>query len=265
MRQRAGALHCGTGCIVLLTCLALGRLAEASLLPNPSWLEYRIAWNGIPAALATVEVASGELAGRDSLVVEAKARTNVFVDLFWRFRGTARGILFADGLIPLHFAYNREMAGRSYETRIDFDAQRARGIYIRGDQRRELEVDGTDVIDPITAIFRARLSDVKPGDILRYDVWTGEARYRVHLAAQGLEQIDVPAGRFTALKIVPEVWRVAEAAEPDARLRRATIWVADDPAHTLLRIRSEIFIGAITIDLIKIRDARVEDAPRATH
>ena len=39
------------------------------------------------------------------------------------------------------------------------------------------------------------------------------------------------------------------------RLRGATIWVADDPARTLLRIRSELFIGAVTLDLTQVDPA----------
>jgi hypothetical protein len=214
-----------------------------------------VAWNGIPAAAATVEITPGELNGHDSLVVEASARTNAFVDLFWTFRGTARATLLADSLTPRQFVYDREMAGKPYVTWIDFAAPHARSVYIKGDRRRELELDGADVIDPITAVLRARLSGAKPGETLRYDVWTGEARYRVDLSVQSPEQIDVPAGRFTALPVVPEVWRVGATPELDTRLRRATIWVADDPARTLLRIRSEVFIGAITLDLVKAEPA----------
>lgn len=33
------------------------------------------------------------------------------------------------------------------------------------------------------------------------------------------------------------------------------IWVADDAMRTLLRIRSELFIGAVTLDLTKVESA----------
>ena len=49
--------------------------------------EYRIAWNGIPAASATIEVASNLYGEQEAFVVGTRARTNPFVDLFWRFRG----------------------------------------------------------------------------------------------------------------------------------------------------------------------------------
>jgi len=243
--------------LALLACLLLAPSALAAFPPHPRLLEYRIAWNGIPAAGASVAITPGELAGRESIVVEAKARTNPFVDLFWPFRGTVRATFLRDGLTPLHFVYHRQMNGTPYLTWIDFDQERARSVYIKGSRRRESELEGTGVIDPITAVFRARLSGAKPGDHLRYEVWTGESRYRVELDIDGPERIDVPAGRFSALRVVPTVWKVGSQPERDTRLRQATIWVADDPARTLLRIRSEIFIGAITLDLVKVEpDAR---------
>jgi hypothetical protein len=238
--------------LALLACLLLAPPAFAAFPAHPRLLEYRIAWNGIPAAGASVAITAGEVAGQDSIVVEATARTNAFVDLFWPFRGTVRATFLRDGLTPRHFVYDRQMNGTPYLTSVDFDQERARSVYIRGSRRRESALDEAGVIDPITAVFRARLSGAKPGDTLRYEVWTGEARYRVELAVNGPESIDVPAGRFSALRVVPTVWKVGSQPERDTRLRQATIWVADDPARTLLRIRSEIFIGAVTLDLVRV-------------
>ena len=228
---------------------------DAALPSHPRRLEYGVAWNGIPAAGATVEITSGENAGKDSVVVEARAQTNRFVDLFWSFRGTVRATLLADGLKPLHFDYDRKMAGTKYATRIDFDPDGARSVFIKGTQRRELAVDDADVLDPITAVFRARLSGARPGDTLEYDVWTGETRYRVRLHVGDPQPIDVPAGRFRALPVVPELRKIGAQEQLDTRLQGAMIWVADDPMRTLLRIRSELFIGAVTLDLTQVESA----------
>lgn len=251
--------HRQANCLRAIAALALFAAACANSAsaasPQPRRLEYRIAWNGIPAAGATVRITPGERAGRESLVVEAQARTNRFVDLFWTFRGTARATLLADGMTPLQFVYDREMAGTPYLTEIDFAPDGARSVFIKGSRRRELAVDEAGVVDPITAVFRARLSGAQPGDVLRYEVWTGESRYRVQLTVGGPESIEVPAGRFTALRVEPEIWKIGREPTRDTRLRNATVWVADDALRTLLRIRSEIFIGAITLDLTELEPA----------
>jgi hypothetical protein len=241
--------------LAALLVLAPGAAALAAPLPaHPHRLEYRVAWNGIPAADATVAITPGERAGQPSLDVETRARTNAFVDLFWSFRGTAKTTMLAADLTPVEFRYQRTMAGTPYLTWVDFDREdhRARSVYLRGDKKKELEVDAANVVDPITAVFRARLSGAGPGDVRRYEVFTGEASYRVQLSIVAMDEIDVPAGHFRALRVVPEVWKITTKAEPDTRLRDATIWVADDPLRTLLRIRSQVFIGAVTLDLVKV-------------
>lgn len=230
--------------------------ASPSSRSEPTALEYRVAWNGLPAAHATVVVTPVDGAAPHRVTVEARARTNSVVDVFWKFRGSVRATLRADDLTPLQFAYERRMAGTHYRTSIDFQGTNPpRSVYVKGSRRRELIGDGSGLLDPITAVWRARASAARPGDTLRYDVWTGEARYRVLLHVGSPEVIEVPAGRFRALRVVPEVWKVGPAAERDTRLRQATIWVSDDASRTLLRIRSEVFIGAVTLDLIRMSPA----------
>lgn len=229
--------------------------APAQETPSPpGHLEYRVAWNGIPAAAARVAIRPGDLSGRLSYEIEAAVRTNTFVDLFWRFRGTAKATFFANGLQPLHFVYERETRDVRQVTWITFDLDqpRARGVAIKGERRRELTIEGADIVDPITAVFRAELSNAKPGDTLRYEIFTGESQYRVLLSIAGPDSVEVPAGRFSALRVVPQVWKIGRDARLDPRLQHATIWVADTSVRTLLRIRSEVFIGALTLDLVKL-------------
>ncbi len=269
MRRRAAATSrrpprpCYAGRPVHRTLLALAALAAllqtapapaTEPVAPPRRLEYRIAWNGIPAAAATVAIRAGNLFGKPSYEVEASARTNTFVDLFWSFRGVAKATLFAKGLEPLHFVYERTMRDVRQVTWIHFDLDqpRAHGVMMKGTERRELAMDGADIVDPITAVMRAELSNATAGDVLRYEVFTGESHYRVHLTIGGPEPIEVPAGTFTALRIVPQVWKVRRGARLDERLRQATMWVADTPVRTLLRIRSEVFIGAVTMDLVEL-------------
>jgi hypothetical protein len=241
---------------IALVLLRLGLPGIAIAAPTePGRLEYKVAWNGIPAARAVVTIAPGDLAGRDGLVVQATARTNAFVSLFWSYSGELRATLLSDGPTPLHFDYRRDMAGKAYATTIDFDRTQAHSVYLHGERRREWDIPAEGLIDPVTAVFRARRSAAGPGDSLVYDVWTGEVRYRVQLDISSSDPIDVPAGRFAALKVVPKLWQIEGQPAPDTRLRSATIWVSDDPAHLLLRIRSRIFVGSLTLDLVGVDPA----------
>ena len=236
------------GVVVVLVLVAHAALASGEPLRR---LEYRVAWNGIPAASGSVTITPGEVLGRESLVVEASAGTNALVSLLWSFRGRLRTTMLADGPLPRHFDYRREIGGSPYETTIDFADTGAHGVYLHRGIRQEVDMTAS-VLDPVTAVFRARGTDARPGDALWYDVWTGEVRYAVRLDIRASETIEVPAGRFAALRVVPHLWRIEGRPAPDTRLRRATIWVTDDPRHVPLRIRSKVFVGSVDVDLVDL-------------
>ena len=217
-------------------------------------LHYQVAWNRLAAAHATVKVIPDTIAGQKAYTIEAIARSNRFIDLFYRFRGQSRVIFLAREQKPLHFRFDRQIRGVPSVTTIEFrpSEEMASSLYLKnGVKKKELRVAGEDLFDPITAVFRARHDDLKIGARKSYDIFTGESRYRIDLTVEGSEAVEVPAGAFSALRITPQVWKVhGDDRPPDARLRNATIWVTNDSERILLKIRSEIFIGAVTLDLL---------------
>ncbi len=244
---------------VLLCACAVARPLGAAELDAPRHLAYRVAWNGLPAAHATIEVTPGQEAGAPGYTISARAFTNQFVDLLWRFRGDASTTLLAEPVMPLSFRYERHVNGALTQTWIDFDpaSQRARSGYVKPTRRHECdhdcEFDAEDLIDPITAGFQALTASARVGDTLSYRVFAGETHYRVHLNIRDEETVEVPAGRFEALRIEPEVIKIEDGEQrPAKNMRRATIWVTRAPVRTILRIRSEVFVGAITLDLVDI-------------
>jgi hypothetical protein len=239
-------------CVAALLSIFVGaRPLAAAALDVPRHLAYRVAWNGIPAAHATIDVTPGQDAGSPAYTIAARAFTNWFVDLLWPYRGDARTTLLAEPVVPLSFHYERLVNRKPTQTWIDFapTPERARSGYIKPTRRREEVIDARGMTDPITAGFHALTVDARVGDVLSYRVFTGETHYRVRLTIRGEETVEVPAGRFEALRVEPEVIVVEDGERPDENMRRATIWVTREPVRTLLRIRSEVFIGAVTLDL----------------
>jgi hypothetical protein len=238
----------------VLWALAGAGSLDAATLEAPRRLEYRVAWNGIPAAHATIEVTRSEEAGAPAYTVDARASTNRFVDFFWRFRGEARTTLLAEPVLPLSFRYERRVNRAPTRTWIDFtpSAEHARGGYVKPTRRREEVIDARCLTDPITAGFHALTADARVGDVLTYRVFTGETHYRVRLSIRGEEVIAVPAGRFEALRVEPEVIKIKNGERRDRNMRDATIWVSRDPVRTLLRVRSEVFVGAVTLELVEV-------------
>jgi len=235
-----------------LFALALVLLTPAWALPGPlatGRLNYTLSWNGIPAARATVDVSLIEQQPEPLYHVDAVAQTSWLVDLLWQLRAYAGASFSTVGPEPLGFRYDRKINEERSITQIEFDPTQTRavGTLDRRGQKRVVDVHEPNVLDPITAIFHALSQPVHVGETLKYEVFTGEARYRVELEVKGEGPITVAAGTYSAWEVEPRVWKVGKGL--DRRLKGATIWVSEEPVRTILRIRSEVFIGAVNCDL----------------
>ena len=220
--------------------------------------EYRVSWNGFPAARASVRLTVDAAPATTEMRVQI--RTNRFVDLFWSLRAESSAEVDSVTLRPRHFEFDRSIAGERELTSVVAEPDGIlTGRYQRPRRYRLMEVDGAGVLDPITAILRALREPPLLGEPRVYEIFTGEARYRIELRRQGAETIAVPAGQFKAARIEPVIWRL-ETNQLEKRVHRLLLWVTEDEPHMLLRVRSEVFIGAVYCDLTSLADVE----PRAT-
>lgn len=235
----------------LLTLLLLASpIGAATIEAGDQTYQYRVTWNGIPAADATVALTQLPEADPPTARVWVDLRTNRFVDLFWSLRAQSWADVEAGTLRPLHFAFERRINGKPESTHVEAEGDGLlTGRYARPLRYRLIEVNDADAVDPIAAVLRVRNALPAVGDRTAYDIFTGEARYRIELYRYDSEPIDVPAGRFAAARIEPVIWRVDQGGR-DTRVRNLVFWVTEAAPHTLLRIRSDLFIGALYADLI---------------
>jgi len=219
-------------------------------------LNYVVSWNGIPAARATVQVSESPVVDSAPTRLDASISTSALVDLFWSLRAESWGEVNPTTLGPLGFEYRRRINGRPEDTRIDVEDGELTGRYSRPGRYHLIAVADQGAVDPIAAVLQVRQAQLLPGAPSSYDVFTGEARYRIVLQPRGTELLSVPAGHFTALRIEPAIWRIDEH-QRESRVRDLTLWVTASLPHTLLRVRSKVFIGAIYVDLVSALPAEL--------
>jgi len=238
-------------CAAVLLCMAVGAAPRIARAQERSFA-YRVSWNGIPAARATVKLADPVSATPQLSRLSAEVETNAFVDLLWSFRGFGWGEADAQTLRPLRFTFDRRINGRRELTEVEAEPDGLlTGRYRREDRSRLVEVNDAEVLDPVAGILHALRAPPAAGAPQVYDIFTGEARYRIELHREDTEMISVPAGRFAAIRITPVMWRIDKNA-PETRARRVTMWVTEAEPHLLLRVRGEVFIGALYCDLTEI-------------
>ena len=100
--------------------------------------------------------------------VDARARTNAAVDLFWSFRGRVSAGFTTTDLTPLGFRFDREMNRVHSRTNVTYDpvSLQATGIHVKRGRTTRRSTTDPSVTDPVTAIFRALSQPIRLGDSL---------------------------------------------------------------------------------------------------
>lgn len=251
--KRKIAPRCTQALLVALPVLcSVAGVALGAAIGSDQNYEYRVSWNGIPAARVTIGLTNQATAAPVTTRVRVEMRTNRFIDLFWSLRAESSAEVDAVALRPQHFTYDRRINGRRELTSIDAEPDgELTGRYARPGRYHLMTINNPVALDPITGVLRALRELPVTGQPQTYEIFTGESRYRIELHRQGSETINVPAGRFAAVRLEPAIWRLDRNAR-DARVRHLTLWVAEAPPHTLLRVRSEVFIGAVYCELTNV-------------
>ena len=145
------------------------------------------------------------------------------------------------------------LAGLQYEQYIREQTKREDRIHRMSHEGEPASPDGAVVRvpagtrDPLGALYFLRTVDWARTPSVRMPVFDGKKLYdlRAHLA--GVEELEVPAGQFTASRID---LRVFERGRELVTVR-IFVWIANDAAHTPVRVEAELPFGAVRAELIR--------------
>ncbi len=212
---------------------------------------YKVAWQGISAADVKVTVSREDGIYR----VITKAKTYSGIDLFYKLRYRAEGIISAIDLTPIRTEIDHRENHRHKVTRINFtDQGDIRAIrYRQGEQTEDISFNPKNfTLDPISAAFLARGIDWKVGDSKKFDTFNGKSRYLITLKAHGIKKLKIAGREREAWEIEPRVENLT-APKADKKLREAKIYLSTDKTREILKIVSSVFIGSVSTTMVKFK------------
>ncbi len=218
--------------------------------PRFGTYEYTVGWEGIPAASCSLTFKQEN----DHYVVDTAARTYSGVDLLYKLRYSATGILSKNDLTSMKLMIDHRENSRHKRVDIDFqpDAGRISSVRSKGtDDPHKISLSFEPhnfTLDPISAAFIARALPWQTGETKTFDVFNGKSRYYIELTAVRRETIRHNGEERRVIVISPQV-RNLTTTKPVAKLREAFIYVTDDPYREVLKIVSAVFIGSVTTSL----------------
>lgn len=215
--------------------------------PRIGAYSYTVRWQGIPAA--TVE----STVDYDGIhyYVNVMAKTYSGIDIFYKLRFNAKGIISAQDFQPIQANIDHRENSRHKQVELDFlDNGEIRAIRNqKGKPTETLQFNPNNfTLDPFSAAFLARSLNWQEGETKSFDTFNGRSRYLISLTAKEKIQMKVNG-------VVTDVWvitpTVSNLTSPSAnkKLREAKIYVTADSKRDILMIKSSVFIGTVTTKL----------------
>jgi len=204
---------------------------------------YQVGWQGIPAAECTVEVQ------REGLFyhITAGAKTNKGIDLFYKLRYHAEGVMSAVDYRPKKTSVMQTENSRQKITEVtylDSGLVKSYRINPKGKEDRLVFQPKNFMLEPFSAAFLARSLDWQKGVSREFDTFNGKSRYLLKLTAKDRITMKVNGKPRDVWVIVPEVNNLTNPKK-NKKLRSAEIYVSADENKEILQIKSEVFIGSV--------------------
>ena len=212
--------------------------------PRLGEYEFDVSWQGISAAWGTLVVKHE--GGRYR--VTTKAQTYSGIEIFYKLRYRAEGLLSSYNLHPISSIMDQTENSKRKVAKIDFrpdgTIHSVRSKVGKWTKVTNFKPDNF-TLDPFSAAFLARSLDWKLGEAKRFDVWNGKTRYEITLTAGKEDEIKYEGSKRKVWIISPVVKNLS-SPHKNGKLRDARIFVTQDRERELVRIESEVFIGTVT-------------------
>lgn len=208
---------------------------------------YEVAWQGIPAATINVEIAQDDMHYRASV----SARTAKGIDIFYKLRYYAKGIISSYDLSPINSEVEHQENSNIKTTKMTFSEDGNIEVIRqkKGKDPQSLNFNPQNfTLDPFSAAFLARSLPWEVGQSRQFDTFNGKSRYLITLTAVDKVTMKVNGRDREVWVISPKVVNLTQA-KPSNKLRSAEIYVTADKERDILQIVSKVFIGSVKTKL----------------
>ena len=227
-------------------------------------LLYRASWMGVPAADARILIGHSNVNPQWWTGV-MWLNTSPVVDVVYQMRDVFRENFFYPALRPNDIFIVQHEKQRLDQWRVTFDRPQSLVTAVKTSRHGKVTTrrfSGGDPLGPFSGAIMALSQNLRPGQSLTFDVFSGGNRYVFAFKVIARERITTALGTFNTLKIEPWVLWLSEGSFR-TQTRSTTVWVTDDSRHLPVRISASVFFGSVYADLIEVHGAPAPAA--ATH
>jgi hypothetical protein len=218
-------------------------------------LTFVIRWGLITGGYATLSVPSIVQVGNESAYhILSEAKSTGVVETFYKVRD--RNEAWMDTKEPRTLRYAKRLKEGKYNVEevveLDQEARTFHMTEVRHDKngRRE-EKKGEippNVLDVLSSLYYIRSQPLEVGKEFTIDVHSGDKTFPLVVKVKKLEKVKVKAGKFLCYRVEPVL---RERGIFISKGKKLEVWLTADEARMPVLMRSEIFIGHVSAELVK--------------
>ena len=252
---------------VTLTIVAL-KARDYRYIPNESFtngevLKYRVHWGLVNAGEAVMQVNDTHFTinGRPCYKIDVFGNTVGLVDVAIRIRNNWGAYVDTASIVP-HKAYRYIQEGKYRKNEmVNFDHENDVATVLRLDKKTRKLKEKKDftvpnnVLDIVGGYYFLRTIDYdnyKKGDIIKVSSFFGDEVYELEIRFLGRETISTKVGEINAIVMAPSLPNNDFFSGGDP----VKVWISDDKNKVPLKVKAEIAVGAIEIDIKEMQNLR---------
>jgi hypothetical protein len=217
-------------------------------------LSFVVKWGIVTGGYSTLSIQGIETVnGRPAWHIVSEARSGGVVTAFYKVEDHNEAWLDREALVSVR--YEKRIKEGKYRieesTLLDQPRSRFHLQSYRLDKNRYEQKEGPlppNALDVLGSLYYVRALPLAVGQSYTMDVLSGDKVFPLEVKVKKRERIQVPAGTFDTLLVEPFLRAPGIFI---AKGKKLEVWLTDDARHLPVRMRSDVFIGHVSAELLK--------------
>jgi hypothetical protein len=217
-------------------------------------LQFVVKWGVITAGYSSLKVTGLEtIDGRPAYHLDSEAHSGGVVNTFYTVNDRNEAWLDRDSLTSVRYTKTLREGSFKEDDTIKLDQVHGRWHRLteRLDKKKSEEKEGDlppDALDVQSSLYYVRTLPLAVGASFTMDVHSGDKIYPLVVTVRKRQKIKVPAGTFDTFLVQPLLRGPGMFVSKGKKLE---VWMTTDERHMPVRMRSEVFFGHVSAELIK--------------
>lgn len=210
----------------------------------PERLEYELSWLGLKAGDSVLEITADE---KERRTIVSTTQSVPWISVFYPVEDrVVSTFVQKENWIPVKYHLNQREGDRRKDIEIRFESEEGKALYIDNIEKKEKEYYIPSVVyDPLSALYRVRKIDLVVGKSAYVTVFDSEKVYDLEIQVIRKETIEVPAGKFETILVVP----ILKSEGIFSREGPVYTWLSDDERRLPVKLKTRVAVGSVTAEL----------------